>query len=44
VGAEHCADIIKAIVTKFGERKIRGTLENFNRNCNYLLYYGIQTS
>jgi hypothetical protein len=35
---------ITAIVTIFGERKFRRTLENFNRHCNYLLYYGIRAS
>jgi hypothetical protein len=41
VGAEHGANIITAIVTVFGERNFRRTLENFNRRCNYLLYYGV---
>jgi hypothetical protein len=44
VGAEHGANITTAIVTIFGERKFQKTLENFNRHCNYLLYYGIQAS
>jgi hypothetical protein len=44
VGAEHGANIITAIVTIFGEIKFRRTLENFNRHCNYLLYYGIEAS
>jgi hypothetical protein len=42
VGTEHGAIIIMAIVTIFGGRKFWRTLENFNRQCNYLLYYGIQ--
>jgi hypothetical protein len=42
VGAEHGVNIIAAIVAIFGGRKFRRTLENFNRHCNYLLYYGIQ--
>jgi hypothetical protein len=41
VGAENFASIITAIVTIFGERTFHRTLENFNRHCNYLLYYGI---
>jgi hypothetical protein len=44
VGIEHGANIITAIVTVFGGRKFRRTLENFNRHWNYLLYYGIQAS
>jgi hypothetical protein len=44
VGAEHGANIITAVVTIFGKRKFWRTLENFNRHCNYLLYYGIQAS
>jgi hypothetical protein len=44
VGAGHGADNITAIVTIFGEREFRRTLETFNRHCNYLLYYGIQAS
>jgi hypothetical protein len=44
VGVEHGANIITAIVRIFGERKYRRTLENFNRRCNYLLYYGILAS
>jgi hypothetical protein len=42
VGAEHGANIITVIVTIFGEKKFRRTLENCNRHCNYSLYYGIQ--
>jgi hypothetical protein len=38
------ANIITAIVTIFGERKLQRTLENFNRHCNYLLYYAIYAS
>jgi hypothetical protein len=44
VDAKHGANIITAIVTIFGERKVGRTLENFNRHGNYLLYYGIQAS
>jgi hypothetical protein len=44
VGAENFASIITAIVTILAERKLRTTLEHFNRHCNYLLYYGIQAA
>jgi hypothetical protein len=44
VGVEHFTSIITAIVTILEERKFRRTLENFNRHCNYLSYYGIQAS
>jgi hypothetical protein len=44
VGAEHGANNNTAIVTIFGDGKFQRTLENFNRHCNYLLYYGIQVS
>jgi hypothetical protein len=45
VGAEHGANIIAAIIAIFGERKFRRTLDNFNKHCNYLLYYyGIKVS
>jgi hypothetical protein len=40
VGAENFAGIITPVVTIFGERKFRRTLENFDKHCNYLLYYG----
>jgi hypothetical protein len=35
------ANIITGMMTTFGERKFRRTLENFNRHSNYLLCYGI---
>jgi hypothetical protein len=44
VGAEHGANIITEIPKIFIERKFRRILENVNRHCNYLLYYGIQAS
>jgi hypothetical protein len=44
VEVEYGENIIAAIVTIFGERKFWRTLTNFNRHCNYLLYYGIQAS
>jgi hypothetical protein len=44
VGAKYGANIITAIVTIFGERQFRKTLENVNIHCNYLLYYGTEAS